>query len=340
MKKLILIAFLFVAFIASGQPAPELLFHKTEPNPTFIKIENSSEISMITPGDWFFAYAENTVYGSNPIETAIVAAFGKDPETAGFAYNEVIKIGLYDVETRKFYEINGSVKSWMDKKPAAMKWQPLGLYLFDILNIGDEIGLIADHELSEVKLTIEANTDTVKPGEKVFLKVLAKNTGDPFVMAQGNGTIEEVKRWLSGFGWVTHIYTPADDDKTVFINAAALSNFTKGMATAQHQITVESKVTKPGEPAGDGVIYENVEYGFKLEKRTRGAMELIYLIPNDQFEYRLIMSRSNGSKSLNAGNIPAGGSKLITPIEMNGVATTELQFQFINKKRVNFKIEL
>ncbi len=321
-------------------PTPELLFHKTEPTPTFISISNSTDNAIFSLGDWVFAYSDDKCFGSAKLSDGMLPAFGEDSWQNGFKYGDKIKLGLFDFETGKFYQLEGNTTDWLKGESTQLKWYPLGLYKFEITGVGEEIGLIADPELSEVKLTIEANTDAVKPGDKVFLKVRAKNTGDPFVIAQGNGTIEEVKRWVSGFGWVTHIYTPADNDKTVFINAAALSNFTKGMATAQQQITVESKVTKPGEPSGDGVIYENAEYGFSLEKRTRGAMELVYLTPNDQFEYRLILARSDGNKSLNAGNIPAGGSKLITPVEMNGVATTELQFQFINKQRVNLKVKL
>lgn len=351
---LIFVSLLFVGLLTTGQeqpqpPVPELLFHKTEHNPTFITFTNNMDTGLITPGDWLFASKDGKVYGSGPVKTPLsaIVAFGKDKWDPGFEVGDNIQIGLYDHESNRFLALQGNAISMYDRKPTPLQWQPMAFYSFTINGIGDELGLLIDPVLSKVQVKIKVNTDTIKAGDKVFINAVGSNTKDVMVLVNGRGYVEEVKRWLTGFGWVTHIYTAADDDKTVIINAAGISSFAAEMATEQKLIHVKPKITEPEVPSLDPVIFRSDEYGFKIEKRpivsraTKQKMyDILYIVAEDDIDYRAVLNKSDGSKSGISGKLKFGEERNTGIFERNGVKVDSIEFIFINQKRVSLTVDL
>lgn len=313
---MIIAALLFALFATAQPPAPELLYRQTEPNPVFIKVAGITA-DFADSEDYVFVYSATTnrCYGYTRLysDPVFVAAMGNDHPSGvhGFAPGEVIQVGIYDTQSNKFYELSGQAYNYITNKETSLKWHPLTIYTYEVTQVVRQIELTIDNDLAAVKLGIEAPLlIKVKDGNQLFIKIVDQNVKNATLSHTGNGTLTKTKRWITGQGWVTYLYTLSENDKTnVTFTATAQSAWDRSIVTATHQVTIDREFYNQNQ----GIVYVGKYFhivkdsgGLYLETTTNKGVMLIYKLNNKTADAKVHNARTQpGDRVLITADDPA-----------------------------------
>lgn len=313
---MIIAALLFALFATAQPPAPELLYRQTEPNPAFIKVAGITA-DFADSEDYVFVYSATTnrCYGSTKLysDPVFVAAMGNDHPSGvhGFAPGEVMRVGIYDTQSNKFYELSGQAYNYITNKETSLKWHPLTIYTYEVTQVVRQIKLTIDNELAAVKLGIEApSLIKVKEGNQLFIKIVDQNVKDVTLTHTGAGTLEKTKRWITGQGWVQYQYTISDADiSSVTFTATAQSVWNRSIVTATHQVAIDREFYNQNQ----GIVYTGKYFrivkdvgGLYLETTTNKGVTLIYKLNNKTASAKVHNARTQpGDRVLITADDPA-----------------------------------
>ena len=289
---MLLLFAVFTSALFAQPPAPELLYRQTEPNPAFIKVSGITA-DFADAEDYIFVYGSaNRCYGATKIyfDPVFVVAMGNDSPSgvSGFAPGEVMRVGIYDTQSNKFYELSGQAYNYITNKGTALTWHPLSIYTYEVTHVVRQIELTIDNELAAVKLGIEApSIIKVKEGNQLFISIDEQNLKNVTLTHTGSGTLEKVKRWVTGQGWVTYLYTlPENDETNITFTATAQSAWDRSIVIATHEVTVDREFFEQNQ----GVVYTGKYFrivrdtgGLYLETTTTHGVRLIYKIGNKTY---------------------------------------------------------
>lgn len=318
-KFALMIMTLLLSVAALGQPAPELLFYKTQPNPAFISVSNLT-MDFVDEQDYLFAYtSEMRCAGTYSVvsDPNFLPAFGKDAWNPGFDYNEAIGVGIYDSQTGIFYKLQGNTKGW-NGKSTQLKWMPLNLLRFEITGIDGEVDLIVDEQLAEVKLTITGpeTWNTITQNENYYFNVNAKNISNYVVTASQAGELKEIRRWFNDTFW-NHLYTPDADDNSVTLTAVGTNKWTGEVLQFQKLVQFTS-IDEP-KPTGDA-LYENQYFKIVLidDVLYLEAVSTVPVYVNFQVNNRSTTKYLVSSKGTKAGDRKkVASTKNLTDFKIN-----------------------
>ena len=313
---MIIAALLFALFATAQPPAPELLYRQTEPNPVFIKVAGITA-DFADSEDYVFVYSATTnrCYGSTKLyfDPVFVVAMGNDHPSGvhGFAPGEVMRVGIYDTQSNKFYELSGQAYNYITNKETSLKWHPLSVYTYEVTQVVRQIELTIDKELSAVKLALIApDAVKIKETNQVFIKVSEQNVQNVDVSTNGNGAFTKTARYITGQGWVQYQYTISDADiSAVTFTATAQSAWDRSIVTATHQVAIDREFYKPNQ----GIVYEGKYFrivndtgGLYLETTTDKGVMLIYEINNKTASAKVHNARTQpGDRTLITADDPA-----------------------------------
>ena len=312
-----IIAALLIALFATAQPpAPELLYRQTEPNPAFIKVAGITA-DFADSEDYVFVYSATTnrCYGSTKLysDPVFVVAMGNDHPSGvhGFAPGEVMRVGIYDTQSNKFYELSGQAYNYITNKETSLKWYPLTVYTYEVTQVVRQIKLTIDKELSAVKLSLIApDAVKIKETNQVFIKVSEQNVQNVDVSTNGNGAFTKTARYITGQGWVQYQYTISDADKSsVTFTATAQSAWDRSIVTATHQVAIDREFYNQNQ----GIVYEGKYFhivkdtgGLFLETTTDKGVMLIYKLNNKTADAKVHNARTQpGDRTLITADDPA-----------------------------------
>jgi len=279
LKKLIfLIAFALSITMLTAQPAPELIFRRTEPKPTFVFVQNIT-IDIADTEDYFFAYGpQMQCWGAGRMLTgdqAVISIMGNDnyeTKIEGYEYGDTINLGFYDSQTDEFYKLNGVAYSYPGDQIIPLKWYPLSIYFYKSPAIGEKITLMVDTAISNPELSIKGDDEIdLKYQDDYFFYLTQKFiTNTTVTTAAGSGTITPGKWWRDG--WYNYKYTPAATDNIVILNAVGQNKWDNSFITTQKSFKVIQKVIpiEPPPPAAADTIY--TESRFKLYIKEAGKL--------------------------------------------------------------------
>jgi hypothetical protein len=301
MKKTIVTMLILLSFMfAVAQPAPELLYHKTQPNPAFISVSGLT-MDFVDQQDYLFTYTDEMKcagyyqFTGNP---GFVLAMGKDQWDPGFDFREIINIGLYDTQTDTFFKLKGNATDW-NNNPTDLIWMSLNLLRFEVTGLDGEIELQVDTELSETVLKIEGpdtwNLDT--ENESYIFNVKEKNMLSHILTASQSGEIKQVKRWFND-QWNNYQYTPASDNvKNVTFTAVGQSKWTGEIMQAQKLVQF-LRLEDPEPPAGEvNLIADNEHFKITTEPfREFGTFTFIENKTGEKLGLTVTHERADGSK--------------------------------------------
>ena len=318
MKQLTMIfaALLFALFATAQPPAPELLYHQTEPNPTFIKVSGIT-VDFADAEDYVFVYGSaNRCYGATRLysDPVFVAAMGNDDPSGvtGFAPGEHIQVGIYDAQSGRFYKLSGQAYNYISNAETTLIWQPLSVYTYEVTQSAGEVNLMIDKELAAVKLNIRAPASIkVKEGNQLFISIDEQNVKNVTLTKTGSGTLEKIRRWVTGQGWATYLYMlPENDETNIVFTATAQSAWDRSIVTATHQVAVDREYFKPGKIFFSNEYFNIVRDDGKLylEAKTTHGIRISYTIAGQW-----------GYKDLDKANVQPGDRILITSNDITGL---------------------
>ncbi len=263
MKKTLLILLIAIgSLVLIAQPAPELLYSRTGSNPAFISID-MSQVGW-DDGDYLFTYADSLCFGSNPVngDRSFVVAYGKDQYDPGFAFNQNMRFGYYDANTKISVELIGSTFN-QNGNMTIPRWMSLNLLKFTVKELGDTIQLKVNPALSDVAIITSLKSTWSIAGSKtdniMYFKLDAKNVDGLNVTTNGAGNLSKVKRWVYN-SWVNFAYTVEPSDNDVLFIASGQNKWTGADVLEQYQV----KIDRDKAPNPEGDLYAN-QY-FKLYK--------------------------------------------------------------------------
>lgn len=283
----------------------QLLFYNTG-KPSFLSVRNL-DMGFVDPNDHLIAYSEadNVCYGSYPIKSNgynFVMAMGNDNTSTkkdGFDYQEDIKLAIYDKQTDTIFKLDCIVKDWQGKT-TELKYMNLGVFIVEIIDIGEPINLDYHEELAKVIITIEGEDEGEADMDPYFFKLKTQNVNNPIVVASMGGQIVEGQWWIKDQNMLaTHKYIPVGNEKNVTITSIGTDAFTGQMVTAAKLVKF-SEEQQP-EPPNEITIAENEFFRiYKKEFRSFGEFIFFQNNKNAKQSTRLIYTKDSGSKTSNS----------------------------------------
>ena len=336
MKQLTMIfaALLFALFATAQPPAPELLYRQTEPNPAFIKVAGITA-DFADSEDFVFVYSATTnrCYGSTKLysDPVFVVAMGNDHPSGvhGFAFHEKMNVGIYDTQTGRFYKLEGQAYNYINNNETTLTWSPLQIYSYEVTQSAGEVNLMIDKELAAVKLNLRAPASIkVKEGNQLFISVDEQNVKNVTLTKTGSGTLEKTKRWVTGQGWATYLYTlPENDETNIVFTATAQSAWDRSIVTATHQVAVDREYFKPGKIFFSNEYFNIVRDDGKLylEAKTTHGVRISYTIAGQW-----------GYKDLDKAKVQPGDRILITSNDISSLFLQWARYKGVGTTQYNW----
>lgn len=256
-----------------------------------------------------FVYGSaNRCYGATRLYSDLVflAAMGNDSPSgvSGFAPGEQIQVGIYDAQSGRFYKLSGQAYNYITSAETTLTWQTLAVYTYEVTQVAGDVSLMIDKELAAVKLSIRAPASIkVKEGNQLFISIDEQNVKNVTLAHTGNGTLEKTKKWVTGQGWVTYLYTLLENDETnIVFTATAQSAWDRSIVTATHEVAVDREFFDTNQ----GVVYTGKYFrivrdtgGLYLETTTTHGVRLIYKIGNKAYSATVQNARTKpGDRAL------------------------------------------